>query len=346
MSLVMHLDTDAWREHLKAFAERTPGLVPVAKGNGYGYGLPRLAQEAALLHEQGLTGEVIAVGTQPEVAQVRAGGWQGDVVVLTPWSRFDGDDVLLDEQVINTIGRLDDLADAQRVNPSARVVLEVQTSMRRHGLPVDDLQRAAERLGELRLEGWTIHLPMAADDGLGEARALAAAALAAHRAPLWLSHLAADDYATLRSEVAVETHLRVGTALWLGVPKTRRVRARVLDVHPVRRGERIGYWQRRMPADGWVVVVSGGTANGIALEAPTAAHTGRQRVLSVLTGSLEAAGLALGPYTLGGRKRFFVEPPHMQSSLVFVPGACPVAIGDEVPVEVRLTTATVDAIDG
>ncbi|GAA1389629.1 alanine racemase [Luteococcus peritonei] len=341
MSVVLHLDTEAWREHLRSVAEQTPGLVPVAKGNGYGFGLERLAQEAALLGS-----DVLAVGTQQEIARVRAGGWQGDVVVLTPWSPADGPEVLHDQKVVSTIGRLDDLEAARRENPTARVVVEVMTSMRRHGLPVEDLPKVSQRLGELGLEGWTIHLPMVAADRLGEARALSAAALAAVRTPLWLSHLTEQEYATLAGEVSVVTRLRVGTRLWLGAPATRRTTARVLDVHPVRRGERIGYWQRRMPSDGWVVVVAGGTANGIALEAPTAAATLRQRVLAVATGSMEAAGLALGPYTIAGKKRFFVEPPHMQSSLVFLPGACSIAIGDEVPVELRLTTATVDRIDG
>ena len=142
------------------------------------------------------------------------------------------------------------------------------------------------------------------------------------------------------------TGLRVGTRLWLGAPGARRTTARVLDMHRVRRGERIGYWQRRMPADGWVLVVSGGTAHGIALEAPTSAATLRQRAITVASGSMQALGLALSPYTIAGRKRFFVEPPHMQSSLVFLPGAGRVAVGDEVPVELRLTTATVDEIRG
>jgi len=40
-----------------------------------------------------------------------------------------------------------------------------------------------------------------------------------------------------------------------------------------------------------------------------------------------------------------VEPPHMQASMVFVPGSQGIpAIGDEIPVELRLTTATVDEV--
>ena len=35
MSVTLHLGTEAWREHLRTVATQTPGLVPVAKGNGY-----------------------------------------------------------------------------------------------------------------------------------------------------------------------------------------------------------------------------------------------------------------------------------------------------------------------
>ena len=71
----------------------------------------------------------------------------------------------------------------------------------------------------------------------------------------------------------------------------------------------------------------------------------RQRAISFATGGLEAAGLALSPYTIGGAKRWFVEPPHMQSSLVFVPAKVePPQVGEEIPVEVRNTIATFDHV--
>ena len=92
-------------------------------------------------------------------------------------------------------------------------------------------------------------------------------------------------------------------------------------------------------------MIARGTSHGIGMEAPTAASTVRQRAIALATGSLEAAGLALSPYTVAGKKRWFLEPPHMQSSLVFLPAKqTPPAIGDEVPVELRLTTATVDEV--
>lgn len=345
MSLTLHLDTAAWRDHLRFVAEQTPGLVPVAKGNGYGFGLPRLAAEA---RELGMS--TIAVGIADEVGSVRAGvdgeaGWDRDIVVLTPWTRNDevATALLDDPRVITTVSRLDDLRQIARSHGGARVLLEVRTTMLRFGIEPAELSRAADLLGDLTVEGWTIHLPMVGD-ALAEARRLAKAALAVHEAPLWLSHLSAEQYRTFADEMPVATHLRLGTKLWLGAPQTRRVTARVLDVHPVSRGDKVGYWQHRVLTDGWVVVVSGGTANGVAMTAPSAGANLRQRAQSLVLGSIDATGRALSPYTIAGRKRFFVEPPHMQSSLVFLPGPGTVAIGDEVPVEVRLTTVVVDRV--
>ena len=49
MSLTLTVDGERWRGHLRGFAEATPGLVPVAKGNGYGFTLGRLARKAEWL---------------------------------------------------------------------------------------------------------------------------------------------------------------------------------------------------------------------------------------------------------------------------------------------------------
>lgn len=345
MSLTLHLDVEPWRAHLREVADATPGIVPVAKGNGYGYGLPRLAREATRLGV-----DTLAVGTADEVALVRAGtaedpGWAGDIVVLTPWSRLDpvATELLADPKVISTIATVDDLTQVAAHHAGARVVVEVLTPMLRFGLDPAELGRVEPLIAGLRFEGWTIHLPMAGD-ALAAARTLATAALNAVKAPLWLSHLSAEQYAAFAPTVDVATHLRLGTKLWLGAPKTRRVSAQVLAMHPVKRGDKAGYWQHGVPGDGWVLVVSGGTANGVALTAPSPGASLKQRAQTLIAGSLDAAGKALSPYTVAGKKRFFVEPPHMQSSLVFLPGAGSVAVGDEVPVEVRLTTATVDRI--
>lgn len=335
--LTLTIDLPRWRRHLDGVVAAGPQIVPVAKGNGYGFGLERLAQEAARLQVPAL-----AVGIASEVAQVRD-AFGGGIVVLTPW-RPDNDlavELAGDERVITTVSRAGDLAALAAADTSPRVLVEVLTSMRRHGL---DPKALAVPDG-VRLEGWTIHLPLLEDGRYEQARQLAEAALKARPAPLWLSHLTPDEARRLADDLGADVRLRMGTKLWLGDPGALRTTARVLDVHKVKRGEKVGYRQRPMPMDGHLVILAGGTANGLGMEAPTAAASLRSRAISLATGSLEAAGLALSPYTIGGKKRWFAEPPHMQSSLVFLPGrTSPPSIGDEVPVQLRLTTATVDKI--
>ena len=333
-------------------AGATPGLVPVIKGNGYGFGLARLAAEASTL---GL--DTIAVGTAPEVAQVRE-AFPGSIVVLQPWRPNDplATELAADPRVITTVSVVDQLALLTAAGPSPRVLLEVLTSMRRYGIAADRLAEAARPLagphhGGVKFEGWTIHLPLFDDGRYAEAERLGRAALAARPGPLWLSHLPSSEAMAVARQLGgsdgdpVPIRQRVGTRLWLGDADSRTTTATVLDVHPVRRGERIGYRQRVVPADGWVLVIAGGTSHGVGLEAPSSAASIRQRAVALATGSLEAAGLSLSPYTVAGRKRWFLEPPHMQSSMVFLPAkATPPAVGDEVPVELRLTTATVDQV--
>jgi Alanine racemase, N-terminal domain len=379
--VILRLDSARWREHLRTVVHAVPGIVPVIKGNGYGYGLRRLAEESARLGV-----DVVGVGTAREVESVRA-AFAGDIVILNPWdpSSTQAGELADDRRVISTVSRISDLerlaardqlpgghsprggaggsSPPESAQPRGgagssppestrpRVLVELLTSMRRHGLRTDQLGQVPALLEGVEFEGWTIHLPMQSEGRYAEAERLARAALEASPGTLWLSHLPPEEAYGLARQLGgagadpVPVRLRIGTRLWLGEESSRQTMATVLDVHPIRRGERAGYRQRLCPADGWILVMAGGTSHGIGMEAPTSATTIRQRAIALATGSLEAAGLALSPYTVNGKKRWFLEPPHMQSSLVFLPAKeQPPAIGEEVPVELRLTTAIVDDI--
>jgi hypothetical protein len=85
----------------------------------------------------------------------------------------------------------------------------------------------------------------------------------------------------------------------------------------------------------------------VALEAPSAAASVRQRAVAAGTGVLEASGRALSPFHVGGKQRWFAEPPHMQVSLVRVPqGVVLPLVGDELDVDVRMTTVHPDLVVG
>ncbi len=334
------VDAERWRRGLRSLAEATPGLVPVIKGNGYGFGRRLLADEATALGV-----DTIAVGTYAEVPGALS-SFASDVMVLSPWRPFDTSAVH-DPRVVHTLGRVEDIATLASEHPDSRIVLEGETSMSRHGLDRHELAAAVASLGELQVEGFAIHLPMAGRN-LAEAEGWAAALAASQveTTTLFVSHLTPDELVTLcERRPQLEVRPRIGTSLWLGDLGALSVRATVIDRHQVARGERVGYRQRAVPRDGHLLIVAGGTSHGIGLEAPKASAGAIQRGKLLAKGGLEAAGLSMSPFTIDGRQRWFVEPPHMQASMVFVPAsAAAPEVGDSVEVAVRFTTATFDAV--
>ena len=167
-------------------------------------------------------------------------------------------------------------------------------------------------------------------------------------AALWVSHLEDAELTSLRGALPdIAFFARIGTRLWLGDRGAISARGTVLAVHDVAKGEASGYRQRRASRAGAVVVVGGGTSHGVGLEAPSPGASARQRVVVAGTGVLDATGRALSPFHIGGKQRWFAEPPHMHVSLVRVPeGVLLPAVGDEVDVDVRMTIVHPDRILG
>ena len=350
--LTLHVDEARWRRHLEQVRDADPSVVPVAKGNGYGFGLPRLAEVADQLGV-----DTLAVGTYAEVPVVER-HFSGSLLVLSPWRPFETR-ATYDPRLIHTVGRLSDVDDlvARASEPDGghpghgrpRVALELLTSMRRHGFTPRDLRAAAGVDGltdRLQVEGFALHLPMDHGSHLGEVERLLTEIVASgiDARTVWISHLSAPDMARLRSSYGdFDLRPRTGTALWLGDRSALTVTSSVLDVHPVERGDVFGYRGRSAPRNGHLLVVSGGTAHGIGLEAPTGGATLRDRAARVAKGGLDAAGFVRSPFTVTGKQRLFAEPPHMQASMLFLPaGAVVPAIGDEVGVQVRFTATSFD----
>jgi hypothetical protein len=353
MPLTLHVDGPRWEAHLRAVRDAHPGIIPVVKGNGYGFGVPRLAERSSWLGV-----DTIAVGMYGEVATAAA-EFGGSVLVLSPWRPFEHRAVL-EPHVVHTVGRLEDLRElaerGARQQQRPRVVLERLTSMRRHGFSARDLREAATALADadgrggpgasLVVEGVAIHLPISVGSHLTEVHRLmtdvVAAGLPARR--VYVSHLTDTELATLGAAYPdYEFRPRIGTSLWLGDRQALEVRATVLDVHPVERGDVFGYRSRTAPAAGTILIVSGGTSHGIGLESPTGGATLKDRAARIARGGLDAAGWVRSPYTIDGKQRLFAEPPHMQASMLFLSsGARVPEVGDEVPVRVRFTATSFD----
>jgi hypothetical protein len=182
-------------------------------------------------------------------------------------------------------------------------------------------------------------------EAAGAGDALAALTSAA---TLWGSHLDDRELSLLRGVLPdITLFARIGTRLWLGDRGALTARGTVLAVHDVAKGEASGYRQRRASRAGAVLVIGGGTTHGVGLAAPSPTASVRQRVVVAGTGVLDAAGWALSPFHIGGRQRWFAEPPHMHVSLVRVPeGVGLPAVGDQVDVDVRMTTVRPDLVLG
>jgi len=348
MGLTLYVDGDRWRSHMRAMLASHPGLVPVAKGNGYGLGIPRLARKAGWLGV-----DTLAVGTYGEVPEV-ASRFDGSILVLTPWRPFEPHAVF-SERVVHTVGRLEDLERLAARDDRPRVVLERMTSMMRHGFSARGLRDAGQLVSTkpavgrgVLVEGVAVHLPISQGSHMSQIDRVmtdvVAAGLTTRR--VFFSHVTDDALGMLGSAYPdYDFRPRVGTALWLGDRSALSVRATVLDAHPVERGDVFGYRGRTAPRPGSIVIVSGGTANGIGLEAPTGGATLKQRAATIAKGGLDAAGFVRSPYTIDGKHRLFAEPPHMQASMLFLPnGTHMPEVGEEVEVRVRFTATSFDQV--
>jgi hypothetical protein len=386
MAFAVTIDAQRWRDHIDGVVDsvlRAAGapIVPVVKGNGYGVGQRVLAEECLRIGA-----DTVAVGTIFEVDDVAEYGTY-DIIVLEPFEPRDAfaadawwrlGQRLHAGRVIRTVASKEALLALADGPGSVRVVLEAQTSMHRFGFDESGLLsaladadvRKAFAMGRVLVEGLALHMPLAqpADEiepkraSLGTARVREVVRWAGlwqaetevwsgHNSPasrVWVSHLDdADLAAVVRSVPDITLRPRIGTRLWLGDRAAMKSAGTVLAVHPLPSGTHVGYRQRTGPKDGTLVVVSGGTAHGIGLAAPTPAASVRQRVVTAGTGALDAAGRALSPFVWAGKKRWFAEPPHQHTSMIWLPkGVVIPAVGDWLPAEVRLTTSRFDVVRG
>lgn len=340
MTFTLYVDEERWRRHQRGVLEASPGLVPVIKGNGYGFGIERLGAESAWLGV-----DIVAVGTVGEVEPVRK-AFPGEVLVLSP--SYDAAEMVPPPGCVQTVAHLERL---RSLRGGERVVLECLTSMHRHGLTEADVASVGELLDGVRLEGFAFHLPMDRHGAYrptaevsGWLRRIRDAGLPTDVA--WVSHLLPADLAELRAEFpSTAFRPRVGTGLWLGDRGAMKARGTVLDVHRMQPGTRFGYRRRRVLRESWLLVVSGGTTHGVALEAPRTVRGPLGRAKELAVGSLAAANLAMSPFSWAGRQRWFAEPPHMHVSLVLLPGSVPPPhIGEELDCEVRMTTLHADRV--
>lgn len=305
MTIRLSVRTAVWRSQVAQVAVSTPGLVPVIKGNGYGFGRLRLAEMAAEMSD------TVAVGTIHELDGLPP---MVNPVVLTPTLTIPSVDAGATEPIL-TVGRREHVE--ALAGWTGRVIVKRSSSMQRYGADdmalVDDATDAG-----LDVVGVAIHPPLAGSESERLAQVESLVASIDPSLPVWLSHLTADGVGSLPSSHAYR--LRLGTSLWHGDKSTLELHADVLDVRPVRRDDVAGYRLGEVADDGHLVMIGAGTANGVA---PLA--DGRS------------------PFHFSRIRLALHEAPHMHTSMAFVPSGDPLpAVGDWVDLQRPLHMTTVD----
>ncbi|MBW1598802.1 alanine racemase [Streptomyces sp. JJ38] len=340
MALSLYVNTSGWRAHQQTVLQQFPGIVPVCKGNGYGFGHERLAEEVTRFGS-----DILAVGTTYEAARMK--DWfSGDLLVLTPFRRGE-EPVPLPDRVIRSVSSVDGVG----ALVGARVVIEVMSSMKRHGVREEELGKLRSSIEDVRLEGFAIHLPLDRTDGSDAVEEVIGwmDRLRAARLPLdtmFVSHLRSEEFRRLQQQFPqTRFRARIGTKLWLGDHTATEYKGSILDVTRVTRGDRFGYRQQKAPGDGWLAVVAGGTSHGVGLEAPKALHGMTSRAKGVARAGLATVNRNLSPFVWDGKQRWFAEPPHMQVSILFIPAeAAEPRVGDELVAHLRHTTTQYDRL--
>lgn len=339
MGLSLHIDKAIWQAHLDTFKAQHQGLVPVIKGNGYGLGAARLVHEAMRIGSQ-----VIAVGTGAEADEIGA-LFTGQILILAPWRANQ-------PRVPRAIHTLSSIEAIRAWHDQAPVVVELLTDTWRHGIPRTELGELSTLIGGLNCRGLAFHLPLAPVRSAREMIANeieeifeAEISASSFDHTVWVSHISLRDLTSLRAKYPALTFLeRVGSALWLGDSRALKATATVLDRHRISSGERIGYRQRRLRKDGWLLVVSGGTEHGIGLESPPSDLSVLGRIKVIAKALLTVLGVQRSPYSFNGKRLRFAEPPHMQCSLLLLTDKSAPEIGAEIDVAVRHTTTRFDSI--
>ena len=378
MTFSLKVDAEKFRGHLvsimNSYATAGAELVPVIKGNGYGFGRGALAGEASRLgcHR-------IAIGTVWELGQTLA-DFAGEVLVLEPFNSIDEAAVnqwrshLANnaDRIIVTVSN-QDLASA-RASGAKNIYLEGKTSLSRFGILPFDMQ-SFTNFNDLNVLGLSLHLPIVQPASKTDATTEISAAfngaeLSQSMTEAWnwivlyeelstkfslpkhisLSHVSDKQIHSLKNMMQsynfqLEIEVRVGTKLWLGEPSAVQACGTVLQIHEITHRQTVGYQQTDTGNNKRLIVVSGGTAHGVAMAAPSNAGSLRKKGVAIAEGFSQAIGKVRSPFSYKGKNLDFVEPPHMQVSMLWS-NDMSIAVGDELNCNVRNTTSNFDYVLG
>ena len=312
MALVLTVNSDTWNQQVESLTSTVSGLIPVVKGNGYGFGRDWLAERAARIASTLAVGTVFEVGSIPTAATP---------MVLTPTLEVPYD---LRADAILTVGSLAHITAAS--GKPRNVVVKIRSSMNRYGASIGDVPELINqcRANNLHVRGVSIHPPLVGTSNEHRLEIENLLSTIDPSLPAWVSHIEPHDFADLQSRYPErQWYLRLGTSLWHGDKSAFNLTADVLETLPATTGQKVGYRGAEITENGTVIMVGCGSSHGVAPLTDNASpfHFARQRMQ-------------------------LVEAPHMHTSMCFIPSGQPTPnIGDHIDVQRPLITAVVDRID-
>jgi alanine racemase len=316
MTLRLTVNRQAWLGHVHAQAAllgNSELLVPVVKGNGYGFGRPILIEQATQFASE------IAVGTVFEAHDVPV---SHTPIVLTPV----GNELptSLPHNAVLIVGSVQHVNTLVSHGWSGRVIIKLRSSVQRFGVTAGELVSVVGAVNAAGFEqhGWSVHPPL---DGTTSAHAQEIAQwlnVVPNNLPMYISHVDADSLNTLRAANQQRKIIaRSGTSLWLGDKSMLTLGTDVLDVSRVNGGT-AGYRNTPISGSGSLVVVGCGSSHGVTANAGD-----------------------LSPFHFAKQRLAMLEPPHMHSTILFIQDGenCP-TVNDIVDVQQPLTRVFVDTI--
>lgn len=314
MTLRLSVASAPWHQHVASTAAAYGEMIPVVKGNGYGFGRSEL-----MAHACGLS-PTVAVGSVFEAHEVPS---THTALVLTP----AGIDLpkSLPSQAVLTIGARHHVDTLRNTGWRGAVVVKLQSAMRRYGASADELSSLLESLNKAALTqvGWSVHPPLDGTSSNHVADVSRWLSQVGVQHPMYISHLDSGAVQKLRKSFPQHRIIaRIGTSLWLGDKTQLQLHADVLDIHTVDAGMTAGYRNVKITTDGSLVLVGAGSAHGV--------HTVDNQ---------------LSPFHFQKTRLQLLEPSHMHTSMLFVANGspCPL-VGDLVEVQQPLTRVAVDTI--
>ena len=316
MTLRLTVNRQAWLGHVHTQAELLGNsglLVPVVKGNGYGFGRPILIEQATQFASE------IAVGTVFEAHDIPA---SHTPIVLTPV----GNELptSLPSNAVLVVGSVHHVNTLVSHGWSGRVIIKLRSSVQRFGAASSEVASVVDAVNAagFKQHGWSVHPPL---DGATTDHAQEIAqwlSVVPNNLPMYVSHIDADSLKALRAANQQRNIIaRSGTSLWLGDKSMLALDADVLDVNRVNGGT-AGYRNTPIAGNGSLVVVGCGSSHGVTANAGD-----------------------LSPFHFAKQRLAMLEPPHMHSTILFIQdgATCP-TVGDSVDVQQPLTRVFVDTI--